>query len=149
MATKNLTRLSEALQTMSNPSRLRILEILHAKGETCVCELEAALGLSESNISFHLNLLRKTGLVSSQKVGKWAFYTLEAEVLCGLSGAALRSLRPGACGEESRAQVRLRSLPNGRTLPGEDPGGLVLLSSREIGERREGGRPSRFTYRYL
>ena len=81
MATRNLRRLSEMLQTMSNPSRLRILEILHAKGETCVCELEAALGLTQSNISFHLNLLRKTGLVTSQKVGKWAFYTLEAGVL--------------------------------------------------------------------
>jgi ArsR family transcriptional regulator len=81
MATKNPRRLSEVLQTISNPSRLRILEILHAKGETCVCEFEAALGLTQSNISFHLNLLRKTGLVTSQKVGKWAFYTLEVEVL--------------------------------------------------------------------
>jgi ArsR family transcriptional regulator len=83
MATNNLRRLCEILQTMSNPSRLRILEILHAKGETCVCELEAALGLTQSNISFHLNLLRKTGLVTSQKVGKWVFYTLETEAMKG------------------------------------------------------------------
>ena len=83
MATKNLIRLSEVLQTMSNPSRLRILEILHAKGETCVCELEAALGLSQSNVSFHLNLLRKTGLVTIQKVGKWVFYALEAKAVSG------------------------------------------------------------------
>ena len=83
MATKNLMRLSEVLQTMSNPSRLRILEILHAKGETCVCELEAALGLTQSNASFHLNLLRKTGLVTVQKVGKWVFYALDREAVRG------------------------------------------------------------------
>ena len=86
MAARDLTRLSEVLQTMSNPSRMRILEILHAKGETCVCELEAALGLTQSNVSFHLNLLRKTGLVTVKKVGKWAFYTLDAKAVSGCLG---------------------------------------------------------------
>lgn len=74
-------RLCEVLQTMSNPSRMRVLEILHRRGETCVCELEAALGLSQSNISFHLNLLRKDGLVTSKKVGKWVFYSLNEKAL--------------------------------------------------------------------
>lgn len=81
MASDDLVRLSEALQALSNPSRLRILEILHAKGETCVCELEAALDLGQSNVSFHLNLLRRAGLVTMQRVGKWAFYSLDAEAL--------------------------------------------------------------------
>ncbi len=78
---KGLTRLCEVLQTMSNPIRMRILEILHTKGETCVCELEAALGLSQSNISFHLLLLKKGDVVTSKKVGKWVFYTLNEKAV--------------------------------------------------------------------
>ncbi len=78
---KDLRRVCEVLQTMSNPARLRILEILHTRGETCVCELEAALGMTQSNISFHLNLLRKDGLVTNKKVGKWVFYTLDEKAV--------------------------------------------------------------------
>ena len=70
-----LKTLAEMLKVLSDPTRLRILEILHTRGETCVCELEAALGMTQSNISFHVNTLRKAGLVASQKVGKWVFYT--------------------------------------------------------------------------
>ena len=78
---KSLTRLCGVLQTMSNPSRMRVLEILHRRGETCVCELEAALRLSQSNLSFHLNLLKKDGLVTSEKIGKWVFYSLNEKAL--------------------------------------------------------------------
>jgi ArsR family transcriptional regulator len=78
---KDLRRVCEVLGTMSNPARLRILEILHTRGETCVCELEAALGMTQSNISFHLNLLRKDGLVTNKKVGKWVFYSLNEKAV--------------------------------------------------------------------
>ena len=78
---KRLMRLCGVLQTMSNPSRMRVLEILHRRGETCVCELEAALRLSQSNISFHLLLLKKGGLVTSKKIGKWVFYKLDQKTL--------------------------------------------------------------------
>lgn len=63
------------LKALSDPTRLRILEILHRRGETCVCELEAALGMTQSNISFHINAFKKAGLVVGQKVGKWVFYS--------------------------------------------------------------------------
>lgn len=69
------------LKALSDPTRLRILEILHRRGETCVCELEAALGMTQSNISFHINTLKKAGLVVSQKVGKWVFYTRDKAAL--------------------------------------------------------------------
>jgi DNA-binding transcriptional ArsR family regulator len=85
---KELRRVCEVLQTMSNPARLRILEILHTRGKTCVCELEAALGMTQSNISFHLNLLRKDGLVTNKKVGKWVFYRLNEKAV----GECLRKL---------------------------------------------------------
>jgi ArsR family transcriptional regulator len=73
--------LTAMLKALSDPTRLRILEILHRRGETCVCELEAALGMTQSNISFHLHTLRKAGLVARQKVGKWVFYTRDKVAL--------------------------------------------------------------------
>jgi ArsR family transcriptional regulator len=76
-----LEPLAETLRILSDPTRLRILEILHVRGETCVCELEAALGMTQSNISFHVNTLKKVGLVHSQKVGKWVFYTRDEAAL--------------------------------------------------------------------
>ncbi|MBI2877225.1 MAG: helix-turn-helix transcriptional regulator [Candidatus Tectomicrobia bacterium] len=76
-----LKPLAETLKVLSDPTRLRILEILHLRGETCVCELEAALGMTQSNISFHMSTLRRIGLVTRQKVGKWVFYRWDEAAL--------------------------------------------------------------------
>lgn len=81
MPINQLKPLAETLKVLSDPTRLRILEILHLRGETCVCELEAALGMTQSNISFHVNTLRRVGLVTSQKVGKWVFYSRDEAAL--------------------------------------------------------------------
>jgi len=81
MTVDELKTLAETLKVLSDPTRLRILEILHLRGETCVCELEAALAMTQSNISFHVNTLKKAGLVHSQKVGKWVFYTRDEAAL--------------------------------------------------------------------
>ena len=61
----------ERLKALADPVRLRLLQVLHDRGETCVCELVAELGTTQPNISTHLRLLRAAGLVDSHKVGKW------------------------------------------------------------------------------
>jgi len=66
--------LSETLKALSDPNRLRILNLLD--GETlCVCDLEEILQLNQSNLSRHLAKLKQTGLVSSQKKGLFMHYT--------------------------------------------------------------------------
>jgi len=45
-------------------------------GERCVCELIAALGLEQSNVSQHLGILRKAGLVACRKDGLRVMYRL-------------------------------------------------------------------------
>lgn len=98
---KDLRRVCEVLQTMSNPARLRILEILHTRGETCVCELEAAIGMTQSNISFHLNLLRKDGLVTNKKVGKWVFYSLNEKAMAVSLQKLADTFGPGRAGKDA------------------------------------------------
>lgn len=67
---------SEIFKALSDPLRLKIL-ILLSKKSMCVCEIVAALNLTQPNASYHLNLLENVGLVKSKRVGKWIFYSIE------------------------------------------------------------------------
>ena len=63
------------LKALGDETRLRILKLL-LKRELCVCELEAALNLSQSKVSRHLTVLRSVGLVQDRREGQWIFYSL-------------------------------------------------------------------------
>jgi ArsR family transcriptional regulator len=64
-----------AAKAFADPSRIRILVALR-KGELCVCELCDALGVTQSTLSTHLQIIRKAGLVSARKQGKWMYYAV-------------------------------------------------------------------------
>jgi ArsR family transcriptional regulator len=63
------------LKAMGHPVRLRILAMLRG-GELCVCQMTALLDLATSTVSAHLADLRRAGLVSERKDGRWVFYRL-------------------------------------------------------------------------
>ncbi len=65
--------LSELLKTIADTNRLRILALLDGR-IPCVCDLEAALLLNQSNLSRHLNRLRHAGLVQATKKGLFVYY---------------------------------------------------------------------------
>jgi DNA-binding transcriptional ArsR family regulator len=68
------------MKAAADPGRARILKMLES-GEMCVCQIVAALGLSQSTISKHLSLLYAAGLVEERKEGRWVHYRLaEAEL---------------------------------------------------------------------
>lgn len=50
-------------------------------GERCVCEIETCLGLTQSNASRHLNVLRSAGILASEKHAQWAYYHI-SEKFC-------------------------------------------------------------------
>ena len=62
-------------KALSDSTRLRILLLLQY-GELCVCEVEEVLGMKQSRISRHLNILRNAGLAEARYVGRWVFYSL-------------------------------------------------------------------------
>jgi ArsR family transcriptional regulator len=69
--------LSSLLKVLADPARLQILSMLAtAGGEVCVCNLTEPLGLSQPTISHHMKQLREGGFVSSERRGKWIFYSL-------------------------------------------------------------------------
>ena len=60
----------------ADPTRLRILNLLLAAKELCVCDLCAALREIQPKVSRHLALLRRAGLVEVRGDGKWKYYSL-------------------------------------------------------------------------
>jgi ArsR family transcriptional regulator, arsenate/arsenite/antimonite-responsive transcriptional repressor len=60
---------------MVDPTRVRIIAALR-RGELCVCELVDALEISQSTLSGHLQVLRRTGMVTIKKEGRWIYYSL-------------------------------------------------------------------------
>jgi ArsR family transcriptional regulator len=46
------------------------------QGELCGCDIQCVLGLSQSNVSRHLNYLKRAGLVVDRREGYRVFYRL-------------------------------------------------------------------------
>jgi ArsR family transcriptional regulator len=110
---RSLTKLFRAL---GDETRLRIVALL-SHGELCVCHIEAALELSQPNVSRQLGVLRAAGVVDARRDGSWMYYSLAPqehesvkamlERLAGVFGAERairadhaklrRSCGPGAC----------------------------------------------------
>lgn len=68
----------EIFQVLANQKRLEILQLLRS-GERSVSEMITMLGLRQANLSQHLSLLKKSGLLSSVKKGREIFYRLSDE----------------------------------------------------------------------
>ncbi|WP_104992366.1 helix-turn-helix transcriptional regulator [Deinococcus sp. NW-56] len=79
------------LKALANDIRYEIVRIL-ARGERCVCDLEAALDLPQSKVSYHLAALRDAGLVAGEQRGKNSYYRLLPGPLYLLGGELLRDL---------------------------------------------------------
>ncbi len=62
-------------RSLSHDARIRILEELR-DGERSVSELQGALGVSGSNASQHLAVLRGEGIVTSRREGTTVLYVV-------------------------------------------------------------------------
>ncbi len=71
---------------LGDPSRLRLLNLL-MRGESSVQDLVAASGLTQTNVSRHLGLLRHDGIVERNRHGNQALYRImdpDIERLCDI-----------------------------------------------------------------
>ena len=66
--------LAGTLKAIADPARLRILSVLSACGEVCVCDLTDPLGLSQPTVSHHMRVLHDAGMVDRERRGKWVYY---------------------------------------------------------------------------
>ena len=93
-------RLALRLKALAHPARLRILEVLAARG-TCVCgEIVSVLPLAQATVSQHLKVLKDAGLLQGTVDGTRSCYCLDATALDALRRAfntRLARLQGGCC----------------------------------------------------
>ncbi len=99
---RNRIEYAEAFKALSNPSRLRIFEIIRAGHKdsgrrrqcrpddvppesVCVCEINEKMKIGAPTISHHLKELRNAGLVDVLRRGQWSYYTVSKDALCDLN----------------------------------------------------------------
>ncbi len=86
------TDLADFFGALGDPTRVRIISALSA-GELCVCDLAAALGMSQSAISHQLRILRQLRLVKRRRAGQMAYYTIDDEHVSHLFRQGMDHLR--------------------------------------------------------
>lgn len=91
MTTLTAPTVLDQLKALAQDTRYDLVRHL-AQGERCVCDLEALLDLPQSKVSYHLNLLKEAGLVTSEQRGKNMYYTLKTGPLFLLGGQLLTDL---------------------------------------------------------
>jgi len=75
-------RMAAVAKALGDPVRLQLVDVLrkHA-GKVCVYELVPLFDLSQPTVSHHLKVLRKAGIVGSERQGLWAYYYVIPEAL--------------------------------------------------------------------
>jgi ArsR family transcriptional regulator len=99
------TETAKALKAISDPKRLRILDMLSC-GEMCACKILEAFHITQPTLSHDMKLLIAAGLVRDRREGKNILYSLNRERLFALWAtlASISSEKPDCIcrGEESK-----------------------------------------------
>jgi DNA-binding transcriptional ArsR family regulator len=74
-ATGDLERESRIHHALSDPLRLTILYLLRDQ-PLCVCVINRFMHLAGSKLSYHLNILKESGLIEGEYHGNWIIYSL-------------------------------------------------------------------------
>jgi ArsR family transcriptional regulator len=82
------------LKAVADPVRLRLLSIIAASEETCVCELTGEFDVSQPTISHHLRVLREAGWVDSERRGTWVYYRPRRVAIDAVGGIFTRTTVP-------------------------------------------------------
>lgn len=72
---KKVPSLVDLFRALADRTRLRLLHLIDNQ-EICVCYFVEALRVSQPKISRHLAYLRRTGLVTVRKDGRWVHYRM-------------------------------------------------------------------------
>lgn len=90
-----MKHLAQTIKALSDPIRLRIILLLQAEGELCVCDLMAVLKLPQSTVSRHLAYLKRSCWVDIRRDRVWIYYSLNSES-CTICKEILKILKKQA-----------------------------------------------------
>jgi len=83
------TQFALVAKAAAHPLRLEVLEQL-AQGERSVEVLASRTGVSIANVSQHLQQMRRSGLITARREGKFVFYVLADDAVLDLLAAVRR-----------------------------------------------------------
>ncbi len=116
-----LDELAQLGKVVSEPNRVRILVLILRHGPLCVCELGDVLQMRQSTLSTHLQTLRSSELVVTDRSHRWVEYGIDPrwepvvrQLVDGMDAESSRELRLDAV----RAGARLRLRQDGCCIVG-------------------------------
>lgn len=71
---------ADFLKALSDPTRLKIVQLLNQKQALCVCDIISELDQPQPTISRHLNQLKQIGILESERKGTWIWYSISQEL---------------------------------------------------------------------
>ena len=83
---------AEIFKAIAHPIRLAAMDALR-DGERCVCEIVECVDAERSNVSRHLAVMVKAGVLASRKEGLMVFYRLRTPCLQNVFGCVENALR--------------------------------------------------------
>jgi DNA-binding transcriptional ArsR family regulator len=100
-----LSAVADLFAVLAEPSRLRILQLLH-DGPATVGEVVGRLGMKQANASKQLGILHKAGVLGREQRGVSAYYSIRMPVVFELCDLVCGRLR-----EEAEARARAMNEP--------------------------------------
>ncbi len=100
---------AEILKALAHPVRVLIVDKLRS-GEQCVCELNRLARINQSNMSRHLAVLKKVGILSSRRSGMKVYYRLQTPCILRAFDCALEVIRD----DGKRRLATLKALDHAR-----------------------------------
>lgn len=67
--------MAACLKLLGDRTRLTIIALLK-QSPLCVCDIAAALGTSQPNVSQHLKKMKAAGLLEEHRKGQWIYYSI-------------------------------------------------------------------------
>jgi ArsR family transcriptional regulator len=67
-------------RALGDPTRWRIVRLVSGQA-LCVCELADILGMPQSSVSSHVQVIRKAGLLESERREKWTYFRVQSKYL--------------------------------------------------------------------
>jgi|GEM_PF-1507063 len=112
MADKNLPNLAGRMQALANATRLRVLLLLR-DGGLCVCQIAAVIDVPASTVSSHLADLRRAGIVSEHRRGRFVWYALRRhdDVVPWLRLVARQTTSDPQIADDHARAARIRLVP--------------------------------------
>ena len=84
---RDADELATLLKAVADPVRLQLLSIIRTATpqEACVCDLTGAVNLSQPTVSHHLKVLTEAGLLTRERRGSWAWFSLVPQRLADIA----------------------------------------------------------------